>query len=74
METRLGRVFPASSHTYKGVLLHKLLVILLCLLPAFVVCTTRTVSLDGSQQYTTIQAAVNASVNGDIKMDYITTH
>ncbi|MCK9434447.1 MAG: choice-of-anchor Q domain-containing protein [Candidatus Cloacimonetes bacterium] len=31
---------------------------------------TRTVALDGSQQYTTIQAAVNASVNGDVVLVY----
>ncbi len=66
----LGAGFPAPSYTYKGVLLKKLLVILLCLLPALAVCTTRTVSLDGTQQYMSIQSAVNASVNGDVVLVY----
>lgn len=70
MQTRLGWVLPAPSYTYKGVPLKKLFVILLCLLPAVVLGTTRTVSLDGSQQYTSIQAAVNASVNGDVVLVY----
>jgi hypothetical protein len=33
-------------------------------------CTTRTVAMDGSQQYTSIQAAVNASTNGDVVQVY----
>ena len=49
-----------------GELLKISLILLLCMLPAFVLCTTRTVSLDGTQQYTNIQSAVNASVNGDV--------
>ncbi len=48
----------------------KLFFCLLCLLPAFAVCTTRTVSLDGTQQYMSIQSAVNASANGDVVLVY----
>jgi len=44
----------------------RLIVILLCLMPLLALGTTRTVSLDGTQQYTSIQAAVNASVHGDV--------
>lgn len=40
------------------------------MLPALVMCTTRTVSLDGTQQYTNIQAAVNDSRNGDVVQVY----
>lgn len=61
---------PALSYMHKGLILKKLLVVLLCLLPALVICTTRTVSLDGTQQYTTIQSAVNASITGDVVLVY----
>lgn len=48
--------------------IHFLLLILM--LPTIALCTTRTVSLDGSQQYTSIQSAVNASVHGDVVQVY----
>ncbi len=48
----------------------KLLVAILCLLPAYVLGTTRTVSLDGTQQFTSIQSAVNASITGDVVLVY----
>lgn len=66
----MGAGFPPKTKYTKEYYLKQLLVVLLCLLPAFVLCTTRTVSLDGTQQYTTIQAAVNASVNGDVVLVY----
>ncbi len=40
------------------------------MLPALVMCTTRTVSLDGTQQYTTIQSAVDVSIHGDSILVY----
>jgi len=48
----------------------KLIVILLYIIPLLALGITRTVSLDGTQQYTSIQAAVNASVNGDVVLVY----
>ncbi|MDY0325279.1 MAG: choice-of-anchor Q domain-containing protein [Candidatus Cloacimonadaceae bacterium] len=48
----------------------KRLILLLCMLPALVMCTTRTVSLDGTQQYTTIQSAVDVSIHGDSILVY----
>ena len=50
--------------------MRKPLVILFCLLPFLIFGITRTVSLDGTQQYTSIQAAVHASVNGDVVLVY----
>jgi len=50
--------------------LNKLLVMLLCVLPFLILGTTRTVSLDGTQQYTSIQAAVNDSRHGDVVQVY----
>ncbi|MCB5270745.1 MAG: hypothetical protein LHW56_02755 [Candidatus Cloacimonetes bacterium] len=47
-----------------------LFIFLICLLPVLVMCTTRTVSLDGTQQYLSIQEAVDASVNGDVVLVY----
>ncbi len=45
----------------------KLYVLLITvLLPSLLIGITRTVSLDGTQQYTSIQAAVNVSMNGDV--------
>lgn len=38
--------------------------------PSLFFCTTRTVSLDGTQQYTSIQAAVNDSRHGDVVQVY----
>lgn len=54
----------------KGVILKKRLILLLSMLPALVMCTTRTVSLDGTQQYTTIQSAVDVSIHGDSILVY----
>ncbi|MCB5264982.1 MAG: hypothetical protein LHW41_01890 [Candidatus Cloacimonetes bacterium] len=48
----------------------KRLILLLSMLPALVMCTTRTVSLDGTQQYTTIQSAVDVSIHGDSILVY----
>ena len=50
--------------------MHKILAVLLCIIPLMMFATTRTVSLDGTQQYTSIQAAVNGSVNGDVVLVY----
>lgn len=47
-----------------------LLLLAVLLLSTLLFCTTRTVALDGSQQYTSIQAAVNASTNGDVVKVY----
>ncbi|MFO7660266.1 MAG: hypothetical protein R6V77_05075, partial [Candidatus Cloacimonadaceae bacterium] len=44
--------------------------VLLILLPCLLLTVTRTVSLDGTQQYTSIQTAVNACSNGDIVLVY----
>lgn len=44
--------------------------LLVLLLPVVVIGVTLTVALDGSQQYTTIQAAVNASGAGDLLLVY----
>ena len=46
------------------------IVLVLLILGGCLYSTTRTVALDGSQQYTTIQAAVNASVHGDTVLVY----
>ena len=40
------------------------------MLPCLILSTTRTVSLDGTQEYTSIQAAVDASANGDVVLVY----
>ena len=48
--------------------IHFLLLILT--LPCLILSTTRSVSLDGSQQYTSIQEAVDASANGDVVLVY----
>lgn len=48
--------------------IHFLLLILM--LPCLILSTTRTVSLDGTQEYTSIQAAVDASANGDVVLVY----
>ena len=48
--------------------IHFLLLILT--LPCLILSTTRTVSLDGTQQYTSIQAAVNDSRHGDVVQVY----
>jgi len=42
----------------------------LFLIPFVIYSVTRTVSLDGTQQYTSIQAAVNVCSNGDIVLVY----
>jgi len=44
--------------------------IVLLILSGYLCSITRTVALDGSQQYTTIQAAVNASGHGDTILVY----
>ncbi len=46
------------------------IVLVLLILSGYLYSTTRTVALDGSQQYTTIQAAVNASGHGDTILVY----
>jgi len=46
--------------------MNKLLVLITCILPCILFSVTRTVALDGSQQYTSIQVAVNDSRNGDV--------
>jgi len=43
-----------------------LTLILLVCSPLVLIGVTRTVSLDGTQQYTSIQTAIDASINGDI--------
>ncbi|MDD2513464.1 MAG: hypothetical protein PHS71_09475, partial [Proteiniphilum sp.] len=48
----------------------KMLILLLVLLPGMMISIIRTVALDGSQQYTSIQAAVNASGHGDTILVY----
>ncbi len=47
-----------------------ILLMLLIVLPGMMISITRTVALDGSQQYTSIQAAVNASGHGDTILVY----
>lgn len=44
--------------------------VILLLLPSLLLCITRTVSLDGTQQYVSIQAAVNDSRHGDVVLVY----
>ncbi|MDD5536057.1 MAG: hypothetical protein PHS36_02585, partial [Candidatus Cloacimonetes bacterium] len=46
------------------------IVLVLLILGGCLYSTTRTVALDGSQQYTSIQAAVNASGDGDTVLVY----
>jgi hypothetical protein len=43
---------------------------LLAIIPCLALSTTRTVALDGTQQYTSIQTAVNACSNGDSVLVY----
>ncbi|MDD2424377.1 MAG: hypothetical protein PHG34_09225, partial [Candidatus Cloacimonetes bacterium] len=40
------------------------------ILPCLLICATRTVALDGSQPYTSIQSAVNDSRHGDVVLVY----
>lgn len=44
--------------------------LIIIIFPSLLFCATRTVSLDGTQQYTSIQSAVNASVHGDVVQVY----
>ncbi|MCB5276357.1 MAG: hypothetical protein LHW62_01425, partial [Candidatus Cloacimonetes bacterium] len=46
------------------------IILVLLILSGYLCSITRTVALDGSQQYTTIQAAVNASGHGDTILVY----
>ena len=51
--------------------IHKSVIVgLLCLISIIAHAVTRTVSLDGSQQYTSIQTAVSASSPGDTVLAY----
>ncbi len=47
---------------------------LLIFFPIVVMSITRTVAIDGTQQYMTIQSAITASVNGDIVLVYPGTY
>lgn len=44
--------------------------LILFLLPCLIFCITRTVAIDGTQQYVSIQAAVNDSRHGDVVQVY----
>ncbi len=58
-------------HVYKqGCEMKAYISIVLLILSGCLSSITRTVALDGSQQYTTIQAAVNASEHGDTVLVY----
>lgn len=47
-----------------------IIVLALVLLPILLTGITRYVSLDGTQQYSSIQTAINESVSGDIVLVY----
>ncbi|MBM4399678.1 MAG: hypothetical protein FJ041_05045, partial [Candidatus Cloacimonetes bacterium] len=45
-------------------------ILILIVIPVLIFSVTRTVSLDGTQQYTSIQSAINACSNGDVVLVY----
>ncbi|HOD18028.1 MAG TPA: hypothetical protein PKJ14_05230, partial [Candidatus Cloacimonadota bacterium] len=44
----------------------RILTLLLCLMPMLINCIIRHVALDGTQQYTVIQNAINDAISGDV--------
>ena len=65
----MGRVLP-PQFLIKGEKMKIFVLSLMLTLPFLLFCATRTVALDGSQQYTSIQSAVNNSRHGDVVLVY----